>query len=216
MSYSPGGLLRVSSMRLIRLSYISGIILATGLKALGVDALIIDRHPQPGDNWRLRYDCLRFHIGKGSCETPYLRKCSDTYVPEQQSSSASPLTILRSAYPKDNPLLLNRQMLADHMKNYATTFNLNILNSSTVEASSFNRSKGTWSVRIQTPYGVKTVTAKHLVQCTGIGCQKPFTPKIPGKELYKGISIHSAEYKNPKQLIDQGVKVRSPFPCSIS
>lgn len=100
-------------------------------------------------------------------------------------------------------------MLADHMENYAATFNLNILNSSTVEASSFDQPRGIWSVRIRTPYGVKTVVAKHLVQSTGIGCQKPYIPNIPGKESYRGISIHSEKYKNPKQLIDQGAKVRS-------
>ncbi|ROW04748.1 hypothetical protein VMCG_04719 [Cytospora schulzeri] len=160
----------------------AGIILSASLKALGVESLIVDRHPQPGDNWRLRYDCLRFHVPKSSCDTPYL------------------------SYPKEDPLILTRPMLADHMKNYVATFNLNILNSSTVEASAFNQSKGVWNMRIRTPYGVKTVIAKHLVQSTGIGCQKPNIPKLPGGELYKGISIHSAEYKNPKQFTGNGAK----------
>lgn len=52
----------------------SGIILSTRLKALGVESVIVDKHPQPGDNWALRYDCLRFHIGRGNAETPYLSR----------------------------------------------------------------------------------------------------------------------------------------------
>lgn len=52
---------------------LSGMILSARLKALGVDSLIIDRNRQDGDNWALRYDCLRFHISKANCETPYLR-----------------------------------------------------------------------------------------------------------------------------------------------
>lgn len=108
-------------------------------------------------------------------------------------------------------MLLTREMLADHMKTYAATFHLNILNSSTVEESSFSQSKGVWSVKVATPYGVKTVVAKHLVQATGIGCQKPYVPSISGKDLYGGISMHSTEYKNPKQLIDQGAKVTHPL-----
>ncbi|KAK7734030.1 hypothetical protein SLS53_008025 [Cytospora paraplurivora] len=100
----------------------------------------------------------------------------------------------------------NAEMLAAHMKNYAETFKLNIINSSTVEASSLSQSTGVWNIRIHTPDGPKTITAKHLVQCTGITGQRPFVPKIPGKELYKGTSVHSAEYKNPKQLIDQCAK----------
>lgn len=51
----------------------SGIIAAARLKALGLDPVIVDRNQQPGDNWALRYDCLRFHIAKSNCETPYLR-----------------------------------------------------------------------------------------------------------------------------------------------
>lgn len=160
----------------------AGIVLSVWLKALGVDSLVVDRHPQPGDNWRLRYDCLRFHIAKSNCETPFL------------------------SYPKDNPLILTRQMLADHMENYAATFNISILNSSTVESCSFNQSRGIWSVRIRTPFGLKTVAAKHLVQSTGISCQKPYIPDIPGYESYRGINIHSEIYKNSKQLIDQGAK----------
>ena len=50
-----------------------GLLVAARLKALGVDYLVIDRNANPGDNWSLRYDCLRFHVGKSFCETPYLR-----------------------------------------------------------------------------------------------------------------------------------------------
>lgn len=99
------------------------------------------------------------------------------------------------------------------MKNYVATFNLSILNSSTVEASSFSLSKGTWRAKVRTPYGVKTVFAKHLVQCAGIGSQNPLVPSIPGKESYKGVNIHSVEYKNPKQLSDHGAKVRDHPSC---
>lgn len=52
----------------------AGIILSARLKALGVESVILDRNPRPGDNWALRYDCMRFHIAKSNCETPYLRK----------------------------------------------------------------------------------------------------------------------------------------------
>jgi cation diffusion facilitator CzcD-associated flavoprotein CzcO len=51
-----------------------GILLAARLKALGVDYLVIDKNQNNGDNWALRYDCLRLHTGKSFCETPYIRK----------------------------------------------------------------------------------------------------------------------------------------------
>lgn len=162
-----------------------GLIVAARLKALGVESVIVDRNSQPGENWRLRYDCMRFHIGRHSCETPYLH------------------------YPSHLPVILTRDDLADHMKNYAAAFHLNILNSSSVEGSSFNAASGTWTVLVRTPSGNKVVKAKHLVQSTGIGGAKPYIPELPGAGSYKGINIHSAEYKNPKTLSDKGAKVRA-------
>lgn len=52
----------------------SGLILASRLKALGVSCILIEKNKKVGDNWALRYDNLRFHIGNGFCETPYLRE----------------------------------------------------------------------------------------------------------------------------------------------
>ncbi|KAJ4397786.1 hypothetical protein N0V93_002023 [Gnomoniopsis smithogilvyi] len=160
----------------------AGIILSARLKALGVDSVIVDRNPQPGDNWALRYDCLRFHIGRHSCATPFLD------------------------YDDSLPVILTRDDLASHMKKYAATFNLSILHSSTVEGSSFNTATRTWTIKVHTPSGTKVVRSKHLVQCTGIGGSKPFVPNLPGAEDYKGVNIHSAWYKNPKTLTDQGAK----------
>ncbi|KAJ6084548.1 hypothetical protein N7486_011348 [Penicillium sp. IBT 16267x] len=158
----------------------AGLIQAARLKALKVDCVVIDRNEQPGDNWALRYDCLRFHVSKSVCETPYL------------------------PYPKDDPMVLTRPMLVKQMKRYAEALKINLLNSSTVEASSFNESTDTWLFKIRTPWGQKMVTSKHVVQATGIGCTKPFIPIIP--DNHSGISMHSSQYRNPWELKKLGVK----------
>lgn len=54
--------------------YVRGLITAARLKAVGVESVIVDRLARPGDNWATRYDSLRFHIGKSSCNPPFLRK----------------------------------------------------------------------------------------------------------------------------------------------
>lgn len=54
--------------------YIRGLITAARLKAVGVESVVADRLARPGDNWATRYDSLRFHIGKSSCNPPFLRK----------------------------------------------------------------------------------------------------------------------------------------------
>ncbi|CAN8101232.1 unnamed protein product [Discula destructiva] len=160
----------------------SGILLSARLKALGVDSVIVDRNSQPGDNWALRYDCLRFHIGRHNVETPYLR------------------------YDDNLPVILTRTDLADHMKNYVATFHLNMLNSSSVQESSFNQTTRTWNFKIRTPFGTKVVKSKHLVQSTGIGGQCGYVPDIPGAMDFKGVNIHSEQYKNPRTLSDKGAK----------
>ncbi|KAJ5935764.1 hypothetical protein N7466_005311 [Penicillium verhagenii] len=95
-------------------------------------------------------------------------------------------------------------MLAEQMKRYVQAFDLNLLSSSTIEASSFNDSTDTWRFKIRTPWGLKTVTSKHVVQATGVGCTKPYIPQLPGS--YDGVSIHSSQYKNPLELKKLGVK----------
>lgn len=57
------------------------------------------------------------------------------------------------------------------------------------------------------PAGQRTAVSKHLVLATGIGSQKPNMPQIADRGLYQGISVHSAQYQNAKQLVEKGVKV---------
>lgn len=57
--------------------HIRGLITAARLKAVGVESVVVDRLARPGDNWATRYDSLRFHIGKSSCNPPFLRKTID-------------------------------------------------------------------------------------------------------------------------------------------
>lgn len=46
--------------------------LAARLKTLGVESIMIDRNTHIGDNWALRYDCMRFHVTTSLCELPYM------------------------------------------------------------------------------------------------------------------------------------------------
>lgn len=101
------------------------------------------------------------------------------------------------------------------MRHYAAAFHLNVLGASALEGASFRRAPGggngggggMWTLRVRTPAGLKVVRARHLVQCTGVGGSKPYVPSLPGAEAYKGVNIHSAQYKNPRTLSDKGAKV---------
>ncbi|KAH7142874.1 hypothetical protein B0J13DRAFT_623463 [Dactylonectria estremocensis] len=158
--------------------------LAARLKALGVESVMADRNARPGDNWALRYDCMKFHIPTSFCDLPYM-----SYDKELQT-----------------PHLLIRDELAEQVRRYITEFNLNIITSAKIQSTTYNLSTKRWSVKLVTPAGQLTTISKHLVQATGIGSQKHYIPPIADHTLYKGISIHSAHYKNPQQLEEQGAE----------
>ncbi|KAK5655582.1 hypothetical protein OQA88_5513 [Cercophora sp. LCS_1] len=156
----------------------SGAVLAARLKVLGVDSIIIDRNPQPGDNWALRYDSLKFHVSTSLCDMPYL------------------------PYPKalHTPHLLTRDDLASQLRLFISTFNLNFLPSVTITSTAFSPTTKTWTVHTTTPAGPRLITAKHLVQATGISSQKPHLPSLPNHAIYRGLSLHSTAYKSPASL----------------
>lgn len=60
----------------------SGLVLSARLKALGVDYIAIDKAERIGDNWRKRYDAVRFHIDKSICHMPF-QGLSLLYLPHK-------------------------------------------------------------------------------------------------------------------------------------
>ncbi|KAL1885670.1 hypothetical protein Plec18167_001165 [Paecilomyces lecythidis] len=158
--------------------------LAARLKALGVESIMAERNPRPGDNWALRYDSMRFHIPTSFCELPYM-----SYDKSLQS-----------------PHLLTRDELAEHLRRYIESFNLNIVTSAQIQSTQYGQSTKQWTVRFQTPTGKCTVICKHLVQATGIASQKPYIPDLQNGGLYEGINVHSAQYRNADEFREKGVK----------
>ncbi|KAI5456708.1 hypothetical protein BGZ63DRAFT_467875 [Mariannaea sp. PMI_226] len=162
----------------------AAVALSARLKALGVDSLMAERNARPGDNWATRYDCLKFHVPTSFCELPYM-----TYDEELQA-----------------PHLLTKDELAEQVRRYVATFNLNIITSASIQSTVYDVSSKSWTVKLQTPAGQLKVVAKHLVQATGLGSQKEYIPKLENEGLYKGINLHSVNYKNANKLKEQGAK----------
>lgn len=93
------------------------------------------------------------------------------------------------------------------MRKYVAAFNLNVITSAKIKATQYDDSVKRWTVKFETPSGEYTAVSKQLVQATGVGSQKPNLPSIADRHLYKGISLHSAQYKNAKELRERGAKV---------
>ncbi|KAK1655074.1 hypothetical protein BDP81DRAFT_308322 [Colletotrichum phormii] len=162
----------------------SAVTVAARLKALGVESVMLDRNPSPGDNWALRYSAMKFHIPTAICTMAYLE------------------------YPKEQhfPHFLTRDELANQVKRYVETFNLNVVNSAKVMSTTFNQASKLYTVTFWSPTGRRVAVARHLVQATGLGSQKPHMPPMADANLYKGVSVHSTAYRNAKDLKMLGVK----------
>ncbi|KAI1475920.1 hypothetical protein F4774DRAFT_428595 [Daldinia eschscholtzii] len=145
-------------------------------------SVIVDQNAKLGDNWINRYDYLQFHVPTLSCELPY-------------------------ACFKD-PHRLTKDEVAEHLRQYATNFHLDVILSTTISSSSFNTLEKKWTVKLKTTDGNlgRTITCKHFVQATGIGCQIPNFPTIKDKHLFKGIDLHSVGFRNTQSLSKQGIK----------
>ncbi|KAJ5894696.1 monooxygenase [Penicillium taxi] len=162
----------------------AAVALSARLKALNVTSVMLEQNPHPGDNWALRYDCMQFHIPTSYCELPYL------------------------SYDKglQTPHFLTRDELASQIRRYIEAFHLNTINSAQIKSTHYNKIAEKWEIIYRTPAGQHKVTARQLVMATGIGSQKPNMPHIADRDVYNGISIHSARYKSAKLLKEQGAK----------
>lgn len=112
-----------------------------------------------------------------------------------------------------SPHRLTKDEVADHLREYAARFNLNVILSSEIQSSFFGVPEKKWMINLSCPDDSrsKTIVSKHLVQATGLGSGKPYLPPAEGGDLYKGLNIHSTQYRNGQAMVEQGVKVRRRF-----
>ncbi|RYP51130.1 hypothetical protein DL768_003477 [Monosporascus sp. mg162] len=175
---------RTKSPRAFCKGIILGLILGARLKALGVEFVIIEKNAKAGDNWARRYDCMRFHVYKSSCETPYL------------------------PYPEDTGSSLTRSELSAQMSRFAEEFDLNarVLYESRPESTSYHEDRKIWESQIACSGGERQVTAKFLVLAHGAGYAGRYIPDIPGVDLFRGSVLHSVDFQNAKELAVNGTR----------
>ncbi|KXH61080.1 hypothetical protein CNYM01_13113 [Colletotrichum nymphaeae SA-01] len=164
----------------------AGLVLAARLKASDIDYVVIDRNPRVGDNWASRYDCMRFHVYKSFCETPY--------IPYPQASNEG----------------LTRDQLADQVVAFAREFDLGrrVLHRTTIAATQYNQPSKTWNVEIQTGDLRRTLSCKCMVLATGgagFAGSAPL-PDLPGQESFEGPNMHSESYRTASDLVAAGAK----------
>ncbi|KAK2055329.1 FAD/NAD(P)-binding domain-containing protein [Colletotrichum caudatum] len=164
----------------------AGIILAGRLKALDVDYVVVDRNQKVGENWSQRYDCMRFHVYKSFCETPY------------------------KPYPQSSNEGLTRDQLAAQIRDFSHEFDLErrVLRGTTVAATTYDPIAKTWGVELRTGgQGHRSLECRCLVVATGGGFSGAAPlPDLPGKEQFRGPNMHSVSFRNAGELVASGAK----------
>jgi len=152
----------------------AGLTLGAYLRHLGVDALLVEKNPRVGDNWRQRYDSLALHTPKQVVPLPFL------------------------TYPETFPMWIPKDQYADWLEHYASAMELNVWTGAEVTGAEYDAAEGRWTVRIARSDGSETVRRPpHLVLATGGGYGSiPYIPDMPGLDEFGGEVLHTKHYVN--------------------
>ncbi|KAI6120372.1 FAD/NAD(P)-binding domain-containing protein [Pisolithus croceorrhizus] len=144
----------------------SGLDAAARLKALDVNALIIERNERIGDNWRNRYATLRLHDPVWCYHMPYL------------------------------PYACYALKLADWLESYAHILELKVWTSTRVVSVEPGTQGGKWSVKVVRGDGRERVfEVNHVVFALGISSDTVRMPNILCRDEFKGQVLHSSQHK---------------------
>ncbi|KIK66458.1 hypothetical protein GYMLUDRAFT_257766 [Collybiopsis luxurians FD-317 M1] len=154
----------------------TGLEMAARFKYLGVPALVLEKNPRVGDNWRKRYDSLALHDTIWYDTLPYLN------------------------FPSSWPVYCNARKLANFLEAYAETLELSVWTSSTVTTSSWDASTKSWQVTVSRGGKDRKMKVKHIVFGTGFGGGIPNIPVVANADKFKGQIFHSSNFKSASEF----------------
>ncbi|KAL8701703.1 MAG: hypothetical protein Q9201_004766 [Fulgogasparrea decipioides] len=156
-----------------------GLTVAARLKQLGVRALIIDRNPRIGDNWRNRYHQLVLHDCVWYDHMPYLN------------------------FPPNWPVFTPKDKLAEWFETYAKVLELNVWTSTTLTDSNWDDSKRQWTCTLERGIDggkeTRILHPRHVIQATGHSGEPYFPSHIKGLDMFRGDRlVHSSQFTGPQ------------------
>jgi len=147
----------------------AGLSIAARLRQLGVEALIVDRHPRVGDNWRRRYHALTLHNQVHVNHLPYL------------------------PFPANWPTYIPKDKLAGWFEAYCEIMELDYWTGTEFSGGSYDERAARWTVELRQAGGTRTLHPRHVVLAAGVSTL-PRKPEIPGLADFRGRVLHSHEY----------------------
>lgn len=160
----------------------SGLALGARLKALGVPALLIDKHPRIGDQWRSRYRSLTLHDPVWYDHLPYM------------------------PFPENWPVYTPKDKMGDWLELYANAMELDVWTSAELTSATPPAADGVWTATIVRDGREVEVRAAHLVLALG-NAGFPHLPVIAGSERFEGLQCHSSAHRGGQGLAGKKVAV---------
>jgi putative flavoprotein involved in K+ transport len=149
-----------------------GIALGSRLRQLGVPALVIDKHPRPGDQWRNRYKSLCLHDPIWYDHLPYLK------------------------FPENWPVFAPKDKIGDWLESYVRVMEVPYWSGTTATSAAYSPERREWTVEVEREGMPLTLRATHVVLATGMS-GKPNVPDLPGTDVFRGDVHHSSAHPGP-------------------
>ncbi len=150
----------------------AGITAAARLKALGVEALVVDRMARIGDNWRKRYHGLKLHNQKHSNHFPYL------------------------PFPKTWPKYIPKDKIANWIESYVETLEIDFWTRTTFKGATWDGASKRWTARVERADGGERILhPRHIIMATSVS-GTPNIPEIPTLDRFKGEVVHSSKFSD--------------------
>lgn len=149
-----------------------GIALGSRLRQLGVPALVIDKHPRPGDQWRNRYKSLCLHDPVWYDHLPYLK------------------------FPDNWPVFAPKDKIGDWLESYVKTMEVPYWSSTEAKSATWSEDAQEWTVEVEREGQPLVLRPTQLVFATGMS-GKPRIPEVPGTDVFRGDVHHSSQHPGP-------------------
>lgn len=148
----------------------AGLSMAARLNQLQVDALVVDRWPRVGDNWRKRYHALTLHNQVHTNHLPYMH------------------------FPPNWPTYLPKDKLAGWFESYVECMEINYWTGTECLGGRYDEYAQRWEVKLRRPDGSeRTMRPRHVVMAAGVS-GIPSLPDIPTLKNFGGPVLHSGEF----------------------
>ena len=148
----------------------AGLSLAARLTQLEIDALIVDRYPRIGDNWRHRYHSLTLHNEVFVNHLPYM------------------------PFPPSWPVYIPKDKVANWFEAYVEAMELSYWTGTELIGGAYDHKAQSWTVELRRSDGTeRTMHPRHLAFAVGAS-PIPHVPQLPGLDAFAGTIMHSGDY----------------------